>query len=142
MILSNELRDKVVKELRLIADKMKKTEDVQKKMYWFSGAFGIIQRVYNFEFNPTLVFVYQVLNLSYMTINSRVNSLISGSERIIPIPDRFFINLENNLELLANEIESENVQGIYKTLENLALLAFITTGNGYYLYETRNIPIK
>ena len=71
MKLSPELRNKLVTEIRYAAEGMKKSEIITDKMYYFSAVYGMLDRVFNFEYDPELVFAHQVIRQAFETINSR-----------------------------------------------------------------------
>ena len=51
----------------------------------------------------------------------------------VKLPDNFFDKLILLMEQLLARLSND--QEAYDVLEQLVLLTFITTGNGYYLYE-------
>lgn len=134
MNISDKSRKIIVDEFRLVAKSMKQIEDPSKKLYWFSAAYGVVERVFNLEFDPTLVFVHLVLNAAYGSINSRVSAIIAGADRAIVIPEGLFDSLQEVVEELAENIEAKTDNNIFENLQRTANLVYATTGNGYYLY--------
>ena len=132
MKISADFRKCIVDEFRLVAKKIREEENPARKLFFFSATYGIISRVFNFSFDPQLVFIHMVLNDSYNTISASA-SVQRGEERAIRVPEELFDKLANATDELADKIENdENTCG---TLQKIANIAFSTTGNGYYLYE-------
>lgn len=133
MKIKAHMKETLVSELRLVAEKMKEEEDIRKKNYFFSATYGTVNRIFNINFDPELVLVHNVLNMSYSTADALLRSIERGEERIIQIPDNFFDKLASLTEELATAIEED--KNIYGVLQKIAALSYSLTGNGYYLYQ-------
>jgi hypothetical protein len=90
------------------------------------------QRILNLEYEPELVFVFQVFQLVYNMVNGRLAAVSGGQEAGIMIPENLFTNVENELDRMASLIEQK--KETYAVLQRLMHLAYSTTGNWYYLY--------
>ena len=66
-------------------------------------------------------------------MRTRSDIIILGKDTVIDFPEGFFEKLSECLEELAKNIE--NNQDTYAVLQKISLLAYISTGNGYYLYQ-------
>lgn len=132
MKLSKNMQKVLIDETRFAIRRMKDTKEASMKLYFFSAVYGAVFRVFNIEFDPELLFIHQVLNYAYGTINARVTALSQGQERGVAIPGGLFDKLEEALEVMATNIE-ENKE-TYPALQTIVRLAYSTTGNGYYLY--------
>ena len=132
MNLSPEMQKTFTDEIHFIAEKMKATNIPAEKLYFFSAGYGMAQRTINFEYEPELSFIHQVLSLVYNMVNLRLMAIAGRQEGGISIPDNLFNRLEEALEEMADRIE----QGLetYPALQKMVNLAYSTTGNGYYLY--------
>ena len=135
MNISDEHRRIIVDEFRSVAARMRETSDEYRKLYWFSAIYGVLTRVFNLEFDATLVFIHVLLNGAYNTINARAAAISQGRDRAINIPEGLFDSLNEVLEELAGNIETDNEQDIFRNLQKIANLTYVTTGNGYYLYQ-------
>jgi len=133
MEITPEFRKSIVNEFRLVAKKIREEEDPARKLFFFSATYGVISRVFNFSYDPQLVFIHMVLNASYNTLNAAVTRFESIEERAISIPEGLFNKLADATEELADKIEKD--EDTYETLQKIAIMCFSTTGNGYYLYE-------
>jgi len=111
---------------------MRKNESVESKIFYFSSTHGVLSRIFNLQCDPQLIFMHFVLNNAYANINGRINALKRG-DLVIQFHPKFFEKLTESVEVLASKIEKD--EDTFKTLEQIALLTFLTTGNGYYLFE-------
>lgn len=128
-------KKKLVSEIKFVIKKMKSEEDLPRKLYYFSGLHGAIARIFNIEFDPDLVFAHMVTNMAYNAINSR----LANPDKVIQIPPEIFDKLIETIEEFKNVIEkSEN---LYEVLKKFVLLGFVTSGNGYYLYQRKLLKI-
>lgn len=123
----------LVDEFKFIVKKMQLAEKDQEKLYYFSGSFGMILRVLNLEFDPTLIFIHHVLQTSHGTLNQTLQNILSGQERVITLPDNLFEKLTQELQQLSKMIEQE--KDVRPVLEKISNIAYFATGNGFYLYQ-------
>ena len=133
MQISDNSRNIIVNEFTYVIKKMRGEKDPSRKLYYFSAAYGVIFRILNQEFDPTLNFIHFVLNGAYSTINSRLTIMGQGVEMGVGIPTVLFVKLEDATEALAKAIR-ENTS-LLESLEKISVLSYATSGNGYYLYE-------
>jgi len=132
MNLSMDMQKLFTDEVGFVIERMKEAKDPATKLYFFSAAYGVANRIMNIEFDPELAFMHNVLNAAYGTINGRVIALSSGQETGVGIPVKLFARLEEALEEMINKIQQG--EETYPVLEKISNLAYSTTGNGYYLY--------
>jgi len=132
MNLQPAMREKFVGEIRYAVGKMRATTNAMEKLYYFSAVYGMAYRVFNFEYDAEIVFIHQITNAAYGTINARIAALTQRVEGGVEIPPNLFTKLEDALEDLAKRIEKD--QETYPVLETISTLAYSATGNGYYLY--------
>lgn len=132
MNLSPDMQKRFTDEVRFVITSMKKTDTPAEKLYLFSAGYGMAQRIINFEYEPELTFIQQVLQLVYNMVNARLGAVSARQEAGISIPENLFNRLEEALEEMVDRIE----QGAetYPALQKMVNLAYSTTGNGYYLY--------
>jgi len=129
----SELRTRLVNEIRFVADRIRIEKDPRTKLYYYSGIYGEMLRIFNFHFDPQLLFCHNVLNYTYQGMKSRADIIVMGKDTLIDFPDGFFDKLCEYLERLASDIETNH--DLYPTLQAISCLAYITTGNGYYLFQ-------
>jgi len=132
MNLSPDMQKRFTDEVHFIVKSMKDTNTPAEKLYFFSAGYAMAQRIINFEYEPELTFIQQVLQLVYNMVYARLGAISVRQEAGISIPESLFNRLEEVLEEMVDRIE----QGAetYPALQKLVNLAYSTTGNGYYLY--------
>ena len=129
MRIKEDTRKKLIDEIKFILSKMKKEIDREQKIYYFSGIHGIISRIFNFEYDPELIFAHVVLSFTHSNIHAR----LAEEEKIIKVPDEFLDKLVDTTEELLKKIEIN--ESLYDTLQKFSVIGYATTGNGYYLYQ-------
>ena len=132
MNISENGKKELISEISFVLKNMKNTKNTSEKMFFFSAVYAMAQRIMNFEYDSELLFLYQVLQLAYQTINARVTTIQSGAEVAVNIPENLFTNLENYLQELSEVIEDN--KSTCPVLQKIINLSYVTTGNGYYLY--------
>jgi len=132
MKITTTAKRQLLTELTFVVKNMRDTTNASEKLYYFSALYGMAQRLMNLDFDSELCFLFQVLQLSYQMINTRVVALQSGQEKGIRIPENLFGSLENYLQELGDTINKE--ENTCPILQKILNIAYITTGNGYYLY--------
>ncbi len=137
MELPEEYKNKIIDEFRFIISKIKESNSVDESSFYFSGTYGIINRILNFKFNRHLQFMHFILNTSHQATVQRISMLKSG-DATVPINMEFFHKLVKILEELVEKIE--NGERTYEVLEKLGALTYTLTGNGYYL-QKRGVKI-
>ena len=139
MQISTDFRKILVDELQLVAQKVRVEKDIRRKIFFFSGAYGVVFRLLNFSFDPELVLIHGVLNMTYSSAGALQTKIERGEESIIQITAAFFDKLADLTEELATAIEEDkNICGI---LQEIATLSYTLTGNGYYLYQKGIIKV-
>jgi len=138
MKLSSEYKNILLDEFRFATKMMKEKPDPEDKLFYFSSTYGVLSRIFNLKFDPELVFIHSILNNAHINILNRLNA-IKGGERTVVFPEGYFDKLTEYVEELAEKI-SKN-ENVYKTLINIGLLTFLTTGNGAYLLQKGSFKI-
>ena len=135
--ISSKYRTILADEIKYCRAKINSEKDLRKKAYYYSSAYGMTRRIFNFEFDPQLQFIDFVLNTSYQAISGRIALIMSG-DNTIPVTDEFFNELCNCLELLEEKIRTN--EDTYNVLEKIINLIFTIDGNGYYLVQ-KGVPV-
>jgi len=128
----------MVEEIRYALEKMKGEKDDRKKLYYFSGTYGVIPRIFNFEYDPQLVFICHVLEYAYGTINNRL-ILIDQGDKTAVLADDILGKLYTYTSQIVDKIEQN--EDVYDLLQKIVILGYTTSGNGYYLYDKGVIKI-
>jgi hypothetical protein len=129
MKIKKENRTSIIKEIKFSIEKMKEAEDPKAKLYYFSAVYGIIQRIFNIDYDDDLVFIHFVLQSTYNNINMRMQN----PDPVIKMPEDLLIRLIADTEELLGVIEKNG--NSYEVLKRFVLLGYITAGNGFYLYQ-------
>ena len=123
-------RKELVSELRRVEKYIRNEQDLEKKIYLFSAAYGITSRTLRYAFSKDVLLADVVLNTAYNILLDRYKRIRVG-ERIIEITDEHFERLCDALKELAKKFENE--ESIQKPLEDIITVAFSLTGPGNYL---------
>jgi len=132
MEITKKMKDEIIKEIDLVVDAMKKSEDPLRKLYFFSGIHAVINRVFNMEYDPELVFMHHVLSAVHTGFLGRINAMRKG-DTVVVLDDSYFKKLISLSISLKDKI-SEN-GNVDVTLKEFIVLLYATTGNGFYLKQ-------
>lgn len=136
MKISAVMKKVLLDEIEFALTKMKSSPEPAKKLYYFTAIYGCAMRIINIEFDPELAFIHHVTNLAYGQMNAAVTSA-GKSPAMVTIPEKVFEKLEVAIGELKTKIEKN--QKTYAVLEEIANIAYSTTGNGYYQYLKGNL---
>lgn len=125
-------KKELVKELRLVEALMKKEENIEKKIYLFSAAYGITSRTYRYSFSDDVLLADFVLMSCYQSLGDRFQRIRSG-DTTVKLEDIHFKKIEEGLRLLADAFEKN--ESILEPLKIISTTAFSTQGAGNYLRE-------
>jgi len=121
----------ILQEFDFIMDKMNETGDIEEKMYYFSGTFGILQRIFNINYQPILVVMHHVLQQTHAAFLNRITAMKSKRDRPVQLTEEAVEKLNTLLHELYDAIEKDD--DIHSILDRFFILIYSTTGNGYYL---------
>ena len=134
MKLSFDNKKTLVDELRYVASGLlKKESEIPTKLYVYSAAHAVVNRVFNIEFDPDLILIHAILQNTYIEIRNAFDNIASGREKVIMIPEGLFNFLAQSLQDLADVIAKDG--DVTPHLKKIAIAGYATTGNGYYLYQ-------
>jgi hypothetical protein len=132
-------REIIIKEIDYALKRMEETENPEEKLYFFSAIYAMIQRVFNIQYDSNLIYAHFILNETYKALQGRFKAIEQGADRLVPLTEEHFTTLHNlTKELLQNFIDEKNID---ETLKKFVLLAYSTTGNGYYLFQKRLLKL-
>lgn len=133
MDVTEESRDIITKEIKFVLEKMSQSETPTEALYYFSGIPGVIQRVYNIEYDPDLVYTHFILRQTYEAFLTRLNIILERRDQVVPLSDKHFEKLLALTKQLAKKIAKNSE--LDDTLKKYVMLIYSTTGNGYYLQQ-------
>ena len=125
-------RKEIVAELRRVELMMRKEEKVEKKIYYFSAAYGITSRTLRYSFTEEYLLADFVLNTSYNGLMERFKRIRSG-DSTVELEPVHFDRIQSGLKALADAFESKT--SILVPLEEILTAMYATTGPGNYLRE-------
>jgi hypothetical protein len=129
MKLSKQNKKILINEIEFALEKMQASKDHNSIMYYFSAVYGVLHRIFNIEYDSDLVFAHFVVNGTYQHINSR----LQATDKIIQIPENLFERLIETTKDFLEAIKDD--KNLDEVLKRFTLLAYVTVGNGYYLYQ-------
>jgi len=132
MNISDEYRSIIVDDFRFASKMMQSVTYAEQKLFHFSATYGTLSRVFNLQYDPQLVFAHFIFNNAHLSINARI-SAIKGGDLVIEFPEDFFSKLAQTLNDFADKIEKK--LDTFEVLQRVVEISFISTGNGYYLFQ-------
>jgi phage-related tail protein len=132
-MISQHSKKQITDEFKTISNLMTKESDILRNVYYFSGAYAVVQRVINLDYDPSLVLMHNVLQYAHNAVNGRIISIAKGEENVIRLPDNTMSKLRDYLDELRNQLIKDG--DLLQPLTKIATIGYITTGNGYYLYQ-------
>ncbi|MBN1176654.1 MAG: hypothetical protein JXA51_03130 [Dehalococcoidales bacterium] len=134
-MLREELRKRLVEEYRYAVNKMQETDDLTRKLFYFSVFFGEAKRLINWEWNRELSLVHLVTQ----QVHTQINAALQAPNRL-PIDwighFKRLTQVSSELATYFENVEKEgSTEEIYQILGHLAEIGYTFTGNGHYLYE-------
>lgn len=133
MNISDEFRSLIVSEIDFVLKKVDKSENPSEMLYYFSSIPGVIQRTFNIEYNPDLVFAHFILRSTHQAFLNRLTAIQQGGDTTIPLEKMHFDRLSSITKELAVTIKKK--QDMDNTLKKYIILSYSLTGNGYYLQQ-------
>lgn len=131
-------RRELVQELRRVENLMRRESSVEKKIYYFSAAYGITSRTFRYSFSNDILLADFVLQGAYNLLKDRLNRLKAG-DKTVQLDDIIIERICDGLKLLADRIESRD--NLQNALETILSAAYVTTGPGNYLREKNDISL-
>ena len=136
---SESYRKIITDEIDYVENMMNKAKDIEKKLYFFSGIHAAIQRIFNLEYDSDLVYIQVILQHTYTALTQRLQA-VKNKDLVVPLLEVQIEHLMGIIKELSEKIRSnEDLDG---TLKKFAILAYSTTGNGYYLFQKGLLKIK
>jgi len=132
--LNEDLKRYLVAEFRRANEMIKVAPEASAKNYFFSAVYGAVFRVLNIEYSKELVLLHLVLQQTYQAVASRLTAVQQQKDFPIELPSDFFERLTAIVDELAHKIEAD--EDLTDGLKSMAQMDYVTTGNGYYLYQT------
>ena len=133
MEIKDSSREILVNEISFVTKRMEKIDDPLKQIYYFSAIHGMIHRIMNIDYDPELVFAHHVLQSTHQLFLNRLHAFQKAGDNSIIIAEEQFKKLIDLSRDLGKQIKAN--KEIKDTLQSFVVLAYSTTGNGYYLFQ-------
>ena len=123
----------ILDEFEYVLERIVGTESMEEKLYLLSALHGVVNRVMNIEFDSDLIFLHHVLFTTHTAFTGRYDAI--KNKKAFPLHitkeifDKLFLFIGKLYDCLKNNTEIDEI------LKGLIVLAYTTTGNGYYLYQ-------
>lgn len=134
MRLSDNYKNLILSEIDFAVKKMDKSSEPLEKLFYFSAIHGVFQRIYNIEYDPTLVFICFILRTTHEAFNNRLQTKVG-----IPLSEKQINTLSDIAKELGGKIK--NNEEVSVTLQKFVVLQYSTSGNGYYLMQKGMLKI-
>ncbi len=124
------VKNELVKELMNVSKKMLDDSEPAKKLYYYSAAYGIVDRTMRYEFSKQLLMAQTILNVTYNIYMERLKAIV-GKDAVVPLTTA---QLDKTAELVGRLGDAFDKDiDINDILENIMLLAYMSTGPGHYM---------
>ncbi|MBW1726613.1 MAG: hypothetical protein JRJ62_03320 [Deltaproteobacteria bacterium] len=133
MGISDSYRDMIVNEVNFCIEQMEKRNDFRDKLYYFSGIQGLLQRIFNLEYDSDLVFAFFIFKSTHEAFMNRYSAIQKGGDTVVLLFQEQFDELIEGAKEFADKIK--NKKDFNNTLKKFVVLSYSTTGNGYYLMQ-------
>ncbi len=136
MQLQEVSRQRLATECRYAVTRMRQEIGPARKLYYFSVFYGEAQRILNSEWDPDIALIQMVTQQTYNQINSQIPSLGTTIPIDATIVYEQLTKVASDLANYFEKTEDETTrEELYQILSRLAEIAYVTGGNGAYLYE-------
>ena len=135
--LPKHVHKRLAEEFRLAASKVAESQGLDGKLYYFSVFFGETSRQLNLHWDADLALLHLVAQASDRLIRGRAPLPIGAGFSPDGLPDEFLGAIDHVSDQLAATFEGSEIDipRFYAVLARIAELAYVTTGNGAYLYK-------
>jgi hypothetical protein len=101
MRLSDNYKNLILSEINFAVKKMDKSSEPLEKLFYFSAIHGVFQRIYNIEYDPTLVFICFILRTTHEAFNNRLQTKVG-----IPLSEKQINTLSDIAKELGGKIKN------------------------------------
>ena len=143
MQLPKRLRDRLAQEYEFAAKNMRQVVDPRQKLFFFSVTYGEATRVMNMHWDAQLALVYGVTQHTNQVIATRVTAIQAQAEVNVELGAEYWDALADAMDELSAFVRNkEGSDGeLLGILTRFYELAYVSTGNGYYLHLKGAIKI-
>lgn len=126
--LPEDLQDKLAKECRFAADKLRTVQDPIGRLFYFSAMHSEISRILNWHWDQDLALLHTVLQTLHGNLNARVG---------LPSTAGLYNHLPEIADNLATYIDGrkDNTKEFHTILKRIASVNYAATPHGHYITE-------
>jgi len=130
----------MIDEFKAISELIAGEEKLDRKLYYFSAAYGMTQRTLRNDFSKDILLMDLVLSNTYNHLVQRLNMLKNRDMIVHPdILQKASKVVFDQFEQLIVKLEKK--EPYHEQLENILSAVFVTTGSGNYLFERGMIKL-
>lgn len=138
MTLQPDSKQALLSEFQFVIGKLSESIPFDEKLFYFSALHGTVNRLLNANPSPELIFLHHVLNTMYSAFNGRIQAMKAG-DAFVKIDETIISKFIDYTTELQSHIDGDlPLDEIYSKIISLA---YVTTGNGYYLYARGKLHI-
>ena len=146
MLLPEDIRQNLAEQFTFAVERMVQattTRDAPNQLYYFSAFYSELNRTFNRHWDPELALLHLVLHDTHNKIITRVSQQGAGVSPQIGVPVALLEELTRQaVKLTAFFHEDEvNVLELHAIETRISELAYVCTGNGFYLFQRGLIKI-
>ena len=120
---------------------MAEATTVHEKLYYFSVFFGETTRVLNWHWDRDVALIWFVTQHVHQAIVTAIQAM-RIPEQVVRLTPQYFDALTQATFALAAYIEHQGSdEELNQIMGRFAELTYITTGNGYYLYQKGQVSL-
>jgi hypothetical protein len=133
-----QFKKELVEELRRVITFVRNEPDFERKIYFFSAAYGIMGRTFRYAFSKDVLLADFVLTTTYNLLQDRLMRLKAGDPTVAF--DRIWLDrICDELDNLATKFEANET--IFEPLQNIMTIGYSTTGTGNYLRQKGDLKL-
>lgn len=132
MQINKTYKTALINEIKYVQKKMKENTSPEKKLFYFSAVPAELLRVLNLDYDLDILYLHHAVNHVHFQFQQRLAAIKAGDSSII-LDEKQIDKLESLLEDVIGVIDQK--KDIDVVLKAFILLAYSTSGNGFYLME-------
>ncbi len=127
-------KKELIIELTEIVNLMRNENNLEKKLYYYSAAFGITQRTFKYIYSKDILLMDTIFSSSFNLLIERLTH-IKNHDLLVPgdVLNKAVLYITDQLDEIVKKLGSG--KNTIENLENILTAAYSTTGNGNYLLE-------
>ena len=134
MQLPPDIQERLAKEYRFVATKMREETEPLRKVYFFSALFTEITRILNWHWDRDLILLHSVLQTTHSQLTPKVQPSSPGQN--LQLASLLLGPLTSVAEGLADYMEQgDDDPNLYELIGRAAEIGYLSTQHGGYVME-------